>query len=1306
MKNFTEINRALAAKKNFNLFKTLLVLGVLIINVSQVWAGQWTYSLTFCCIPKDIFGDNAEYNNMAYRKIYVDFIDGKNNHKEAEMTGSGYYYNGNEIYSATFNDCQQEDGSAGGAKYIYIKLRHAETYATVYGTLGYDDWKEMSTINGHIRTKGGWDTYGRDITIYGVPKTMDGTKWNEGSHTLYANFKVGDSEWKKQQMTKTSFTYAGNPIYKCTMLIKYNVIKQVEFIYNDGSDKSLYSYTPGSQYSTDDIDGKIFRGWINLSHKWSTYEVDHTIAAGSTIVWDLGQNWIDNGNNNWTNVYLYKSVNSSSGDPSGSNEAYSPLGSSTQYAKTYNSAVNYIGAWLFRNNTSNWNAHTQTTNIDSNVSGLTLYTYCNTESSNKLDWQVTTGAKKGTSGRTIYFDDTNTNWKDHETENREIYFNYGVDWDGGGYHRKIDFAVEKVPGTANLYKLKASSSDATNTGATNSSGQFDHDIYFQKWYVSKYYGYTNHNPITDSHVLERTEIYTDAITSNDFTLIPTTKQAGGSGTDGSPYIWNTTKMTGHTHTVTVSATHGMITLSYTDEGNVGRTPTVSTDVAHTCNVSASQSPDNGYDLTSFKLGANNYTANTNVVVRQDTTFSAVYTAHTYNIALNAGDHGSADGSATVVFNTSALATSSLVTANAGYTLDGYYDGSTKVLSADGSFADTNVSGYITSGKWSKYDSDAELTAKYTPITFTIAFDANGGEGEMANQSFTYDDAENLTANAFTKAGYYFEGWAESSEGAVVKRDKADGCTLSTTNGATKTLYAIWKSVASIATDCWDKDDNYKCGAITNLATPKPAASASWSSVTWGGTPSLTTDVVIPANMAMTVDEDHAQAKSISLGSSSTLSIDPNKGLEVVGTITMADGSAPTASDLILESSSAGNATLIFDNSNSAAATVQMYSKATNAGGGDWQWQYIASPFAASSVIALYNYYGGYLYKWNNGWVEVGGSDYMEPFVGYCATYPGAHTYDMEGTMAPTTSVDITVPAGKNWVAGNSWTAPIQIEQMTAADFEKVEATIYLFNTGHDEDGTGGTGTAAGTYRAVTPETAGTGTLPSVISSMQGFYVAQDKTNYSGKNGTLKLSYSKHVRPSGGRGIANGAMYAPKRVENEPDVMKIVVEGSRYNSDVMLFVREDFSQGYDVCWDGRNINDPGVGPLLYTLREDGTKDAISAIPTYEGAVIGFEAGEDDEYTFRFTYDGEDNWYLNDTKMNQSTLITSENVYRFDVSSDDKTRFVISATPCNAPAVTTGVGETNEGAAARKLMIDGMLYIVRSGRIYNAEGAVVK
>ena len=71
--------------------------------------------------------------------------------------------------------------------------------------------------------------------------------------------------------------------------------------------------------------------------------------------------------------------------------------------------------------------------------------------------------------------------------------------------------------------------------------------------------------------------------------------------------------------------------------------------------------------------------------------------------------------------------------------------------------------------------------------FRVVFDANGGTGTMAAQTFTKGVAQTLRTNMFVQTGCVFCGWATSANGSVVY---ADGQSLAVTSNTT--LYAVWK----------------------------------------------------------------------------------------------------------------------------------------------------------------------------------------------------------------------------------------------------------------------------------------------------------------------------------------------------------------------------------------------------------------------------------------------------------------------------------------------------------------------------------
>ena len=86
----------------------------------------------------------------------------------------------------------------------------------------------------------------------------------------------------------------------------------------------------------------------------------------------------------------------------------------------------------------------------------------------------------------------------------------------------------------------------------------------------------------------------------------------------------------------------------------------------------------------------------------------------------------------------------------------------------------------------------DLYAVWTPNRYWVKFDGNtADDGEMDNQPFTYDVAQALSPNGFTKTGHTFAGWATNATGAAVFADKATVSNLTAEANATNTLFAAW-----------------------------------------------------------------------------------------------------------------------------------------------------------------------------------------------------------------------------------------------------------------------------------------------------------------------------------------------------------------------------------------------------------------------------------------------------------------------------------------------------------------------------------
>ena len=79
--------------------------------------------------------------------------------------------------------------------------------------------------------------------------------------------------------------------------------------------------------------------------------------------------------------------------------------------------------------------------------------------------------------------------------------------------------------------------------------------------------------------------------------------------------------------------------------------------------------------------------------------------------------------------------------------------------------------------------------------YTVSFDANGGSGAMADQSFTPGIPQNLSSNAFTRAGLLFRQWNTAADGSGA--NYYDAALVIFTNNVT--LYAQWTGTEAILT---------------------------------------------------------------------------------------------------------------------------------------------------------------------------------------------------------------------------------------------------------------------------------------------------------------------------------------------------------------------------------------------------------------------------------------------------------------------------------------------------------------------------
>lgn len=163
---------------------------------------------------------------------------------------------------------------------------------------------------------------------------------------------------------------------------------------------------------------------------------------------------------------------------------------------------------------------------------------------------------------------------------------------------------------------------------------------------------------------------------------------------------------------------------------------------------------------------------------------------TYTLSYNGnGGSGSMTNETACYTNVFNLASNRF--AKTGYSFGGWTNETITAALADQSSVSGAVFGVTYTNK------TATLYAKWTPNSYRVKFNKNADDaaGSMSDQPFTYDVAQNLSSNGFSRAGYVFSGWTNAT--GTVYADQASVKNLASENGAEIELFAKWTQVWTI-----------------------------------------------------------------------------------------------------------------------------------------------------------------------------------------------------------------------------------------------------------------------------------------------------------------------------------------------------------------------------------------------------------------------------------------------------------------------------------------------------------------------------
>lgn len=269
-------------------------------------------------------------------------------------------------------------------------------------------------------------------------------------------------------------------------------------------------------------------------------------------------------------------------------------------------------------------------------------------------------------------------------------------------------------------------------------------------------------------------------------------------------VINLTAVDGQVITLFAVWTPLTYTITYNINGGVIVTSSYTSSYTIETQIALPKAEKNGYTFSGWKASSAVGNWDTSEVLNDSTlqkygnvTLVAQYSAFTYKVIVegNGGTFtiGSETGLKTKTISGKAIGDTIKVEnmAYTGYNFIGWViNGSSQISLSD----TTPIVSTITIAGDAKTEADTSttFTARWTPITYTVVYDANGGEsGTMTSSVHTYDVTKALNKNEYGRIGYTFGGWTYDGK---TYANQANVVNLTSVNGATVKMTAIWNAI--------------------------------------------------------------------------------------------------------------------------------------------------------------------------------------------------------------------------------------------------------------------------------------------------------------------------------------------------------------------------------------------------------------------------------------------------------------------------------------------------------------------------------
>ena len=236
------------------------------------------------------------------------------------------------------------------------------------------------------------------------------------------------------------------------------------------------------------------------------------------------------------------------------------------------------------------------------------------------------------------------------------------------------------------------------------------------------------------------------------------------------------------------------------------------DISGTCSIKSPTIEKLGYNVVGWNTNANATTSSWNANTNKNNvngTYYPIVKAKTIKVIFhrNASTSDSTTATQTFTYGVSGQAFSDKGWTNTGHTMAGWAknrNAVTKDYDTLSGVADTWINSYAPS---------INLYAVWSPNTYTISYNANGGSGAPTVQTKTHDTDLTLTTSTPTRNGYTFDGWNTKSDGSGTNYSAGGKFTTN----ANTTLYAKWKQ--STYTLRYNDNGGRGCSTETKTITP-------------------------------------------------------------------------------------------------------------------------------------------------------------------------------------------------------------------------------------------------------------------------------------------------------------------------------------------------------------------------------------------------------------------------------------------------------------------------------------------------------